>query len=58
MFHACVERFDVMGGRGNIFGLGWEVNKAFISFFFFSFFTFCFFNFSPFSFSSSSLFGA
>jgi hypothetical protein len=22
MFHACVERFDVMGGRGNI--LGWD----------------------------------
>jgi hypothetical protein len=28
MLHACVERFDVMGGRGNI--LGWDegVNKA------------------------------
>jgi hypothetical protein len=22
MLHACVERFDVMGGRGNI--LGWD----------------------------------
>jgi urea transporter len=28
MLHAYVERFDVMGGRGNILGLGWEVNKA------------------------------
>jgi hypothetical protein len=28
MLHACIERFDVMGGRENI--LGWEgkVNKA------------------------------
>jgi hypothetical protein len=27
MLHACVKRFDVMGGRGNI--LGWdEVNKT------------------------------
>jgi hypothetical protein len=23
MLHAYVERFDVMGGRGNYFGLGW-----------------------------------
>jgi hypothetical protein len=26
MLHACVERFDVMGGRGNILGWDWEVN--------------------------------
>jgi hypothetical protein len=29
MLHVCVERFDVMGGRGNILGWEWEVNKAF-----------------------------
>jgi hypothetical protein len=28
MLHACVERFDVMGGRGNILGWEGEVNKA------------------------------
>jgi hypothetical protein len=28
MFHACVERFDVMGGRGNILGWDGKVNKA------------------------------
>jgi hypothetical protein len=28
MFHVCVERFDVMGGRGNILGWDGEVNKA------------------------------
>jgi hypothetical protein len=28
MLHACVERFDVMGGRGNILGWVGEVNKA------------------------------
>jgi hypothetical protein len=28
MLHACVERFDVMGGRGNILGWDVEVNKA------------------------------
>jgi hypothetical protein len=28
MFHACIERFDVMGGRGNILGWDGEVNKA------------------------------
>jgi hypothetical protein len=28
MLHACVERFDVMGGRGNILGWDGEVNKA------------------------------
>jgi hypothetical protein len=36
MLYACVERFDVMGGRGNIFRLGWEVNKALRKFFFLS----------------------
>jgi hypothetical protein len=30
MFYACVERFDVMGGRGNILGWDGEVNKAII----------------------------
>jgi hypothetical protein len=30
MLHACVERFDVMGGRGNILGWDEEVNKAII----------------------------
>jgi hypothetical protein len=30
MLHACVERFNVMGGRGNILGWMGEVNKAFI----------------------------
>jgi hypothetical protein len=30
MFHACVERFDVLGGRGNILGWDGEVNKAYI----------------------------
>jgi hypothetical protein len=28
MLHACVERFDVIGGRGNILGWDGEVNKA------------------------------
>jgi hypothetical protein len=28
MLHACVERFDVIGGRGNILGWVGEVNKA------------------------------
>jgi hypothetical protein len=28
MIHAFVERFDVMGGRGNILGWNREVNKA------------------------------
>jgi hypothetical protein len=28
MLHACVERFDVMGGRENILGWEGEVNKA------------------------------
>jgi hypothetical protein len=28
MVHACVERFDVMGERGNILGWDEEVNKA------------------------------
>jgi hypothetical protein len=28
MLHACVERFDVMSGRGNILGWDEEVNKA------------------------------
>jgi hypothetical protein len=28
MLHACVERFDVMGGRGNILGWDGEVSKA------------------------------
>jgi hypothetical protein len=28
MLHACVERFDVMDGRGNILGWVGEVNKA------------------------------
>jgi hypothetical protein len=32
MLHACVERFDVMGARGNILGWGGEVNKASASF--------------------------
>jgi hypothetical protein len=31
MIHACVERFDVMGGRGNILGWEGEVNKAHIT---------------------------
>jgi hypothetical protein len=30
MLHACVERFDVMGGRGNILSWDEEVNKALI----------------------------
>jgi hypothetical protein len=30
MLHACVERFDVMGVRGNILGWDREVNKAYI----------------------------
>jgi hypothetical protein len=30
MFHACVKRFDVMGGRGNILSWDGEVNKAII----------------------------
>jgi hypothetical protein len=28
MLHACIERFDVMGGRENILGWDGEVNKA------------------------------
>jgi hypothetical protein len=28
MLHACVERFDVMGERGNILGWDGEVNMA------------------------------
>jgi hypothetical protein len=28
MLYACVERFDVMDGRENIFGWEGEVNKA------------------------------
>jgi hypothetical protein len=28
MLHACVERFDVMGERGNILGWDGKVNKA------------------------------
>jgi hypothetical protein len=28
MLHACVEGFDVMGGRGNILGWVGEVNKV------------------------------
>jgi hypothetical protein len=28
MLHACVQRFDVMGVRGNILGWDGEVNKA------------------------------
>jgi hypothetical protein len=31
MLHACVERFDVMGGRGNILGWVGEVNKALLN---------------------------
>jgi hypothetical protein len=31
MLHACVERFDVMGGRGNILGWDGEVNKAYVN---------------------------
>jgi hypothetical protein len=30
MLYACVERFDVMGGRGNILGWDGEVNKAYL----------------------------
>jgi hypothetical protein len=30
MLHACVERFDVMDGRGNILGWDGEVNKALV----------------------------
>jgi hypothetical protein len=30
MFHACVERFDVIGGRENILGWDEEVNKALV----------------------------
>jgi hypothetical protein len=32
MLHACVEKFDVMGERGNILGWDREVNKACIDF--------------------------
>jgi hypothetical protein len=32
MLHACVERFDVMGGRGNILGWDGEVNRALVFF--------------------------
>jgi hypothetical protein len=28
MLHACIERFDVMGGRENILGWDGKVNKA------------------------------
>jgi hypothetical protein len=28
MLQACIERFDVMGERGNILGWDGEVNKA------------------------------
>jgi hypothetical protein len=28
MLYACVERFDVMGGRGNILGWDGEVNTT------------------------------
>jgi hypothetical protein len=31
MLHACVERFDVMGRRGNILGWDEEVNKALVN---------------------------
>jgi hypothetical protein len=31
MLHVCVERFDVMGGRGNILGWDGEVNKAILA---------------------------
>jgi hypothetical protein len=31
MLHACVKRYDVMGGRGNILGWDGEVNKALIA---------------------------
>jgi hypothetical protein len=30
MLHACVERFDVIGVRGNILGWDEEVNTAFV----------------------------
>jgi hypothetical protein len=30
MLHACVERFDVIGVRGNILGWDGEVNKALV----------------------------
>jgi hypothetical protein len=30
MLHACVERFDVMGGRGNILGWDGEVNTPMV----------------------------
>jgi hypothetical protein len=30
MLHACVERFDMMGERGNILGWDGEVNKALV----------------------------
>jgi hypothetical protein len=30
MLHACVERFDVMGGKWNILGWDGEVNKALV----------------------------
>jgi hypothetical protein len=30
MFYACVERFDVIGVRGNILGWDGEVNKALV----------------------------
>jgi hypothetical protein len=33
MFYACVERFDVMGGRGNILGWEGEVNEALLCIF-------------------------
>jgi hypothetical protein len=30
MLYACVERFDVMGGRRNILGWDGEVNEAIV----------------------------
>jgi hypothetical protein len=33
MLHACVKRFDVMGGRGNILGWEGEVNKASVTYY-------------------------
>jgi hypothetical protein len=31
MLHAYVERFDVVGGRGNILGWDGKVNKALVN---------------------------
>jgi hypothetical protein len=33
MLHACVERFDVMDGRGNILGWDGKVNQAYLKMF-------------------------